>query len=69
VKYAGLTDDPGTGKEAHGKPVDWNDHEFDSEEDARAWEKTMSTCGYQVGTGGEGWKYGYTFTITKSTRQ
>jgi hypothetical protein len=69
MKYAGLTDDPKARKEAHGNPVDWNQHPFDSEKEARDWEKIMLENGYQGGTAGKGWKYGYTYTITKSTKQ
>lgn len=69
MKYAGLTDDPRTRKEAHGNPIDWNDHEFESEEEAKLWKKTMLACGYQDGTRSEGWQFGYTFTITKATKQ
>jgi hypothetical protein len=68
VKYAGLTDDPDTRKIDHGKPFDWNQHEFDSEEEARAWEKIMVASGYQGSHGVDGWKYGYTYTITESTK-
>jgi len=69
MKYAGLTDDPKARKEAHGNPIDWNLRTFENEEEARSWEKIMLTNGYQGGTGGEGWKYGYTYAITSSTKQ
>ena len=68
MKYAGLTDDPETRKQAHGNPRDWWQTEFQNKEAARAWEKkAINTPGYKGGTGGEGWKYGYTYTITDST--
>jgi hypothetical protein len=70
VKYVGLTDDPKTRKEQHGNPKDWYQRKFSSEEEARKWEKEMlAKSGYTGGKGGRGWKYGYTYTITWSTKQ
>ena len=42
---------------------------FTSETEARKWEKEMLAKGYEGGTGGEGWRYGYTYTITASTKE
>lgn len=70
MKYVGLTDDPEERKQVHGNPVDWWQREFYSEREARAWEKEMlAKPGYKGGTGGEGWRYGYTYTITYLTRE
>ena len=69
MKYAGLTDDPRTRRQEHGNPIDWNQRRFESEDEARMWEKTILASGYQGGTGGVGWKYGYTYTITPTTKQ
>ena len=70
MKYVGLTDYPLTRKEAHGDPSDWWQRTFDTEKEAREWEKKMlAKAGYKGGTGGEGWKYGYTYTITSKTRE
>ncbi len=68
MKYVGLTDDPATRKQQHGNPSDWWQKTFQTEKEARDWEKEMlSKPGYKGGTGGAGWKYGYTYTITSST--
>ncbi len=69
MKYAGLTDDPDQKKLMHGKPIDWNEHCFDNETQARDWQKLMMDCGYKGGSGVDGWRYGYTYTITEKTRQ
>ena len=70
MKYVGLTDDPQSRKAAHGNPSDWWQRSFSTERDARQWEKEMlAKPGYIGGTGGEGWRYGYTYTITSSTRE
>ena len=70
MKYVGLTDDPATRKDEHGNPPDWWMKSFLAEEEARAWEKGMLLIqGYKGGPGGKGWKYGYTYTITSSTKQ
>jgi hypothetical protein len=70
MKYVGLTDDPGERKQAHGSPSDWAQRAFSSEREARQWEKEMlAKPAYKGGPGGQGWRYGYTYTITNSTRQ
>ncbi len=70
MKYVGLTDDPAARKTAHGNPEDWWQRSFSTENEARAWEKEMlSRPGYKGGPGGEGWRYGYIYTITNSTIQ
>lgn len=70
MKYAGLTDDPETRKKAHGNPSDWWQRSFATEKEAREWEKEMtSKQGYKGDTGGKGWKYGYTYTVNKDTKQ
>ena len=70
MKYVGLTDDPESRKEAHGNPSDWWQRSFSTETEARQWEKDMlARPGYTGGTGGEGWRYGYTYTITSSTQE
>ncbi len=70
MKYVGLTDDPRQRKQEHGNPSDWSQRSFSSESEARAWEKSMlAQPGYKGGPGGEGWRYGYTYTITSSTRE
>lgn len=70
VKYVGLTDDPATRKAAHGNPADWWQRTFSTEREAREWEIGMiMQSGYKGGQGGEGWRYGYIYTITSSTRQ
>jgi hypothetical protein len=70
MKYVGLTDDAGTRKQQHGNPNDWWQRNFQAEKEARDWEKGMlSRTGYKGGTGGAGWRYGYTYTITSSTSE
>jgi len=70
MKYAGLTDDLNDRKAAHGNPSDWWSRSFASEKEARQWEKaTLAQPGYKGGPGGAGWRYGYTYTITSSTRE
>jgi len=69
MKYVGLTDDPAGRKAAHGNPSDWAQRPFGSESEARNWEKEMLALGYRGGPGGEGWRYGYTYTITSATRE
>ena len=70
MKYVGLTDDPETRKQQHGNPSDWWQKSFSSEEEARKWESDMlNQQGYKGGTGGSGWKYGYTYTVTNSTKE
>lgn len=70
MKYVGLTNDPETRREGHGNPSDWWQHPFSTENEARLWEKAMlAKPGYTGGTGGEGWRYGYTYTITSTTQE
>ncbi len=68
MKYVGLTDDPVRRQAEHGNPSDWWQKSFTTEAEARQWEKDMlAKPGYTGGSGGEGWHYGYTYTITGST--
>lgn len=69
MKYVGLTDDPVQRKETHGNPADWWQRGFTTEKEARDWEKSMISASYKGGPGGSGWRYGYTYTITGTTRQ
>ncbi len=70
MKYAGLTDDLDTRKEAHNNPSDWkHERSFKTEDEARKWESDMSKAGYRANPGGTGWRYGYTYTITPQTKQ
>jgi hypothetical protein len=70
MKYVGLTDNPSRRKAEHGNPVDWTQKQFSYETEARLWEKQMlSNSGYTGGTGGNGWKYGYIYTVTPFTVQ
>jgi len=70
MKYAGLTDYPKQREREHGNPDDFLVVEkFDTERKARLWEALMLRSGYKGGTGGEGWKYGYTYTITRKTKE
>ncbi len=69
MTYAGLTNDPSRRRQEHGNPTDWKQIPFTSEAQARQWEKDMLKGGYKGGTGGDGLKYGYTYTITSTTTQ
>ncbi|MDA8350777.1 MAG: hypothetical protein M0038_18620 [Pseudomonadota bacterium] len=69
MRYAGLTDDPETRKQAHGNPSDWWQRSFSAENAARQWEKDMLAKGYKGDTGGKGWRYGYTYSVTSNTRE
>jgi len=70
AKYAGLTDDPKQRKQDHGNPSDWAVVKtFSTENEARNWEKAMHNTGYKGAGGGAGWKYGYTYSITSTTRE
>jgi hypothetical protein len=70
IKYVGLTDDPETRKKEHGNPRDWWQRRFNTEKEARDWEKGMlAKPGYRGGAGGKSWRYGYTYTITSTTKQ
>ena len=67
AKYAGLTDNPVRRSQEHGNPADWWQRRFISEREARDWEGQMLAAGYRGGAGGDGWRYGYAYTITSST--
>lgn len=68
--YVGLTDDPAQRKQQHGNPADWTVvGPFTSEQAARDWEKQQLTKGHKGGPGGQGWRYGYWYTITAHTIQ
>ncbi len=69
MRCAGLTDDSATRKQAHGNPSDWWQRPLSTEKEARQWEKDMLAKGYKGDTGGKGWKYGYTYSVTSSTRE
>ena len=70
MQYVGLTNDLVRRRQEHGNPPDWKHYTFSTEVEARNWEKNMiASPGYEGGTGGEGWQYGYTYTITSSTIQ
>ena len=70
MKYVGLTNDPERRKEEHGNPSDWWTRTFSTETGAREWEKKMlEKPGYKGGPGGDGWKYGYTYTISSTTKE
>lgn len=65
MRYVGLTDVPQRRKADHGNPADFRVvREFSSENEARRWEKDMLAEGYKGDTGGAGWRYGYTFSVT-----
>lgn len=69
--YVGLTDDPDRRRAEHGNPHDWHVvGPFASRAEARAWEASqLQRPGIQGGPGGAGWRYGYWYTISQSTRQ
>ncbi len=69
--YVGLTDDLSRRKVEHGNPPDWRGfNQFSSEEAARDWEsRWLAQRGYTGGPGGTGWRYGYMYTVTPSTRE
>ena len=69
MKYVGLTDFLKERRQSHGNPPDWWQRGFTSEREARQWEKDKLANGYKGGVGGEGWHWGYTYTITLSTRE
>ena len=70
MKYVGLTDDPEARKLSHGSPPDWWQRKIETEKEAREWEKeALERPGHTGAPGGKGWKYGYTYTITPTTRQ
>jgi hypothetical protein len=69
AKYVGLTDDLARRQREHGNPIDWKQFQFTSESEARTWEQRMLATGFRGGPGGQGWHYGYTYTITAQTTQ
>lgn len=70
MKYAGLTDNPWRRKQEHGDPSYWWQRSFSTEDQARKWEKDMlAQPEYTGGAGGDGWHYGYIYTISASTRE
>lgn len=70
MKYVGLTDDPARRKLEHGNPADWWEGSFSTEANALTWEQALLVKpGYSGSTGGHGWRYGYTYTISPSTRE
>lgn len=70
MKYVGLTDDPEKSKEEHGNPPDWRQRCFASETEARLWlRKWILKPGYTGSFGGTGWRYGYSYTMTKKRKK
>lgn len=69
MKYVGLTNNLKERKQGHGNPKDFRlIRIFKNKQAARKWEKLMlAKPGYKGGPGGKGWRYGYTYTITKDT--
>ena len=64
MRYAGLSDEPKRIKAERGNPRDFRVmQQFTSETAARQWQRRMLNQGYEEDTSGEGWKYGYTFSI------
>ncbi len=67
MRYVGLADKPERKRSEHGTPPDFRVmRRFGTEEKARRWEKEMLTRGYEGDTGGAGWHFGYTFTLTRA---
>ena len=65
MRYVGLTDNPERRKQQHRDPPDFGVvREFASEDTARRWESKMVTHGYSRDMGSEGWRFGYTFSLT-----
>jgi len=68
--YVGLTNEPDRRRIEHGNPADWKQTRFNSETEARAWEANyIGKPGYQGGSGGAGWRFGYWYTITSQTKE
>jgi hypothetical protein len=66
MRYAGLTDEPERIKRARGSPSDFKVmQQFTSEPAARQWVKRMLNQGCEQDASGQGWKYGYTFSIRR----
>ena len=64
MKYAGLTDDPKVMKREHGNPSDFSImQQFRTEASAKLWLSRMLARGYEKDIGGNGWRYGYTFSM------
>ena len=67
-KFVGITNQPMLTKKAHGDPKDWWQMLFDKEDKAREWQKRMAEKdGFVDGEIGEGWRYGYTYTISEDS--
>lgn len=70
MRYVGLTDDPERRKQEHGNPADFLVvKEFDTDRQARLWEAVLLRAVYKGDTGGKGWRYGYTYSITPKTKE
>lgn len=69
--YVGLTDDPEDRRREHGNPRDWVvEKQFSSEVEARRWEtQEAARPGHCGGPGGKGWRFGYKYRITATTRE
>ncbi len=69
--YVGLTDDLQRRRAEHGNPEDWQTTQlFPSEASARSWEAEQLRKPNCSGRGGgAGWRYGYWYTITPTTKQ
>ncbi len=66
MKYAGLTDDLKKIKTELGNPVDFKVmQQFTSENSAKLWETRMFALGYEKDKKSKGWKYGYTFSVSR----
>ncbi|MCK4339205.1 MAG: hypothetical protein KAW87_04375 [Candidatus Cloacimonetes bacterium] len=70
MRYVGLTDDLEQRKKQHGNPPSFKRvRTFRTEKAAREWEKEILKKGYEGDTGGKGWKYGYTYTVTRKRKK
>lgn len=70
TKFAGLTDHPRKAKDEHGNPPDWRiEKEFRTEITARMWLQEMGEAGWERGRRSPEWGWGFTYTITKFTKQ
>ena len=70
MRYVGLTDDLEKRKKQHGNPPGFRRvRTFRTEKTAREWEKEFLKKGYTGDTGGKGWKYGYTYKVTKKKKK
>ena len=68
-RFAGLTDYPSNRQSDHGWPEDWSQCRFDTEQEARVWHRLMLARGY-IGYSEEvGWRFGYAYTCTKTTKE